>query len=74
MATRVFHVRLGCRWKQHESSEVFFQQYSAVEQLKLLAGTSVLISNVGSRAFRMVFMPLGAQVRPARSDACVEGC
>ena len=62
MPVKRFHALLGCRWKQHKSNEVFYQQHSAVEQLKMLASTSVLISNVGSRAFRMVFMPRGAQV------------
>jgi hypothetical protein len=50
-------------WKRQIVVEsVFYQQYSAVQQLRMLAQTSVLISNVGSRSFRMLFLPEGAQV------------
>lgn len=49
-------------WKRHITESVFFQQYSAMQQLHMLSQTSVLITNVGSRSFRMVFLPEGAKV------------
>ena len=34
------------------------------EQLELLARTTVLVTSIGSRSFRMAMLPDGAQVRP----------
>ena len=39
---------------------------SKAEQLEELSRTSVLVSNLGSKSFRMVLLPDGAQVRLAR--------
>lgn len=64
---------LYCRWFKHEVNKVFYQQYTAVEQVRMLAETSVLVTNVGSRSFRMAFLPPGAKVwAPDKDDHHVE--
>jgi hypothetical protein len=35
---------------------------SPLEQMAILSRTTVLVSNIGSRSFRMIFLPDGAQV------------
>jgi hypothetical protein len=68
---------LRARFPSADVRLVVMRELSAEQQLHVLSQTSVFVSNIGSRSFRLLYLPDGAQVRaglrrcqPAALPAC----
>jgi hypothetical protein len=63
--------RLQVQYPQLKVEYQAGREQELLTQLQWLSRTSIVVTNIGSSSFRMIYVPDGAQVRPAiRIMAC----